>query len=40
MSRHPLNTNATDRQGELAEEYITFIAQYTTPKSISLEEIK
>jgi hypothetical protein len=40
MSRHPLNTSATHRQGELAEEYITFIAQHTTPKSISLEEIK
>ena len=40
ISRHPLNTSATHRQGELAEAYITFIAQHTTPKSISLEEIK
>ena len=39
MSRHPLPTPAT-RNSNAAEEYINFIAQHTTPKAISLEEIK
>ncbi len=39
MSRHPLPTPAT-HNSNAAEEYINFIAQHTTPKAISLEEIK
>ena len=40
MSRHPVDTKETRRPGDVAEEHINFIVQHTTPKSISVKEVK
>ena len=40
MSGHPVDTKETCRPWDVVEEYINFIVQHTTPKSISIKEIK
>lgn len=42
MSHHPLHLKVGDstQAAIVAEEYVNFVAQHTTPKAMTLEEIK
>lgn len=40
LSRHPITTDKTPLQQKIAEEHISFIANTSTPKSMTLEELK
>ena len=40
LPRHPLATTAPSTASDLAEEYIAFLANHTTPKAITISEVK
>ena len=40
LSRHPINTGKISLQQKVAEQHVNFIANTSTPKSMTLDEIK
>ncbi|CAB4008646.1 hypothetical protein BSL78_21779 [Paramuricea clavata] len=40
LSRHPLATTHSSTASTQAEEYISFLANYTTPKAMTVDEVK
>jgi transposase InsO family protein len=40
MSRHPLESDESDRESKVTEEYVNFLASNSVPKAMTLEEVK